>query len=279
MSRAFKEERDRGSRFGFGSNWADFLATVDENHIERSGQSLCRMLKVDRLDGLRFLDAGCGSGLFSLAARRLGATVHSFDYDPQSVSCAAELKQRYFPEDAGWVVEEGSVLDHRYLESLGEFDFVYSWGVLHHTGDMWEALDSVALPLRPGGKLFIAIYNYQPIFTTVWTQIKRAYNKGPVAVSKGVLWGVVGFYEVVKSLLAVARFSNPWPPHRWREYRKNRGMSLWHDYVDWVGGYPFEAARPEEVFRFYFDKGYTLQELVTCAGRHGCNEFVFTKEG
>jgi 2-polyprenyl-6-hydroxyphenyl methylase/3-demethylubiquinone-9 3-methyltransferase len=72
-----------------------------------------------------------------LAARRLGATVHSFDYDPQSVACTAELKRRYFPEDGAWRVEEASVLDQDYLRRLGQFEVVYSWGVLHHTGVLW----------------------------------------------------------------------------------------------------------------------------------------------
>jgi 2-polyprenyl-3-methyl-5-hydroxy-6-metoxy-1,4-benzoquinol methylase len=101
------------------------------------------MLKVERLDGKSFLDIGSGSGLFSLAARRLGARVHSFDYDQQSVACTAELRRRYFPSAGDWVVERGSALDRDYLARLGTFDVVYSWGVLHHTGDMWRALENV----------------------------------------------------------------------------------------------------------------------------------------
>src|ERR1044072_5239228 len=101
------------------------------------------MLEVDNLLGKKFLDVGSGSGLFSLAARRLGAQVHSFDYDPQSVACTGELRRRYFPDDLHWVVQQGSVLDQGYLASLGSFDVVYAWGVLHHTGAMWRALDNI----------------------------------------------------------------------------------------------------------------------------------------
>jgi 2-polyprenyl-6-hydroxyphenyl methylase/3-demethylubiquinone-9 3-methyltransferase len=267
-----------GERFGFGKNWSDFLETVEPAHVARAEQSLREMLGVESLAGLRFLDAGCGSGLFSLAARRLGAEVRSFDYDPDSVACTRAIRERFAPEDHGWTIEQGSVLDADYLKTLGTFDVVYSWGVLHHTGDMLGALEAIGATVRDRGLLFIAIYNYQPIFTAVWTRIKRAYNTGPEPLSRALLWLVAGWYEVVKSLLALARFRNPWPPSRWREYRRNRGMSLWHDYVDWVGGYPFEAARPEAVFRFFRDRGYVLRELKTCAGRHGCNEFVFRKE-
>jgi 2-polyprenyl-6-hydroxyphenyl methylase/3-demethylubiquinone-9 3-methyltransferase len=52
-------------------------------------------------------------------------------------------------------------------------------------------------------------------------------------------------------------------------------MSPWRDVVDWVGGYPFEVAKPEAIFKFYQRRGFTMVDLNTCGGGHGCNEFVF----
>src|SRR5262245_21597260 len=106
-----RREVDAGQRFEFGANWSRFLRQLHESRIGQAEASLRSMLRSDRLDGKRFLDAGSGSGLFSLAARRLGASVHSFDYDPQSVACTEELRRRYFADDARWRVEAGSVLD------------------------------------------------------------------------------------------------------------------------------------------------------------------------
>jgi 2-polyprenyl-6-hydroxyphenyl methylase/3-demethylubiquinone-9 3-methyltransferase len=268
-------EIERGERFEFGANWSRFLRVLNEERIAAAEQSLRGMLEVETLVGRRFLDIGCGSGLFSLAARRLGATVHSFDYDPRSVACAMELRRRYFDGDQSWTIAEGSVLDADYVSSLGEFDVVYSWGVLHHTGAMWKALDNAATPLKVGGQLFVAIYNTQPGWTPFYTRIKRLYVESP-AVGK---WFIAGTYIGVTTLRQflsdVRHGRNPFAVYK--EYQtRARGMSVWYDLIDWLGGYPFETARPEEIFDFYRRRGFALQRLTTDAGL-GCNQFVFRR--
>ena len=262
-------------RFEFGANWSRFLATVDDERIVRSEASLREMLECDRLDGLTFLDVGSGSGLSSLAARRLGAAVHSFDHDPASVACTRTLRERYLSGDPGWTVEQGSVLDREYLARLGRFDVVHAWGVLHHTGRMWEAIDNAAGLVAPGGRLFIAIYNDQGRATRVWAMVKRTYNRLPRPLRFLVLWPSALWVwgpPALRDLVARRPFRT------WRDYGRSRGMSPWHDVVDWVGGYPFEAAKPEAVFARCLGHGFRLTRLTTCAGRSGCNEFVFRAE-
>ncbi|MEK7405624.1 MAG: class I SAM-dependent methyltransferase [Acidobacteriota bacterium] len=269
-----QEEIRQGGRFAFGENWARFLADLSAERIRTAEQSLRQMLAVESLGGRRFLDVGCGSGLFSLAARRLGARVHSFDYDPQAVACGQELKRRYFPDDPDWTIEPGSALDRDYRGALGVFDVVYAWGVLHHTGAMWEALENMAPLVAGGGRLFLAIYNDQGKASRRWLAVKKAYNRLPPRLRFLVTWpGLVYFWwrPAVKDLLKGR------PGRSWAAYKKNRGMSPWRDLVDWVGGYPFEVARPEQIFEFYRDRGFTLTKLKTCGGTLGCNEFVFEK--
>jgi 2-polyprenyl-3-methyl-5-hydroxy-6-metoxy-1,4-benzoquinol methylase len=271
-----RAEVARGERFEFGKNWSHFLRVLDETHVARAEASLKTMLETDHLTGKGFLDIGCGSGLFSLAARRLGATVHSFDYDPHSVACAAELRRRYFDGDQQWTIGEGSALDVDYLKSLGPYDVVYSWGVLHHTGQMWKALENVQLPVAPGGKLFISIYNDMGRRSTRWRWVKRTYNELPRFAKIPFAVAVVAPGEA-RALLRSLLTLNPGKYIRsWTQYAQQRGMSHWHDIIDWVGGYPYEVARTEEIFDFYRARGFTLTKLKSGHGL-GCNEFVFTR--
>lgn len=275
MVSTFEQEVKEGERFQFGKNWQRFLSVLNEERIAEAEKSLKQMLGVEDLQGKSFLDVGSGSGLFSLAARRLGAKVHSFDYDPNSVACTQELRRRYFPDDSNWTIEQGSVLDIDYLKSLGQFDIVYSWGVLHHTGAMWQALEGASLLVGKPGRLFIAIYNDQGGQSKRWCKVKQLYCSG--ILGKALVSGFFIPYFILSGL-AVDLLKARNPVTRYTEYKKTRGMSVIHDWFDWLGGYPFEVAKPEEIFLFYRDKGFILENLITCAGGLGNNQFVFRKQ-
>ncbi len=266
-----------GERFEFGKNWAAFLSVLDEERIETAVQSLREMLECETLAGKRFLDIGSGSGLFSLAARRLGAEVVSFDFDTNSVACTRELKSRYFETDANWRIEQGSALDADYVTSLGKFDVVYSWGVLHHTGEMWKALENAVIPTRAGGKLFIALYNDTGSQASRWHWIKKTYCRLPQVLKTPFAIAVSLPDEVKRLASALVRLKPMEYVHSWTRYKTGRGMNRWHDIIDWVGGFPYEYASVDAVFEFYKARGFTLTKVVSGGVGLGCNEFVFER--
>ena len=265
------------ARFAFGKNWQSFLAELDEDRIAQAVRSLQQLLGLQTLDGKRFMDLGCGSGLFSLAAQRLGAEVISIDYDKFSVACSEEVRDRFGSKSGKWDIHEGSVLDPVLMQSLGYADIVYSWGVLHHTGAMNEAISMAAERIGPNGVFCLAIYNDQGGASRRWLRIKRIYNAIPSWLRFFWVLAVAAVYECKFALARLAKFRNPLPFRDWQAKRKDRGMSAWHDWVDWVGGLPFEVAKPEQIVDLLRQRGWVLENMKTVGNGWGCNEYVFSK--
>lgn len=242
-----KDLTNLDTHYGFGRNWQRFLRCLTDTKRDLARQSLTEFMNLDSLEGLTFLDLGCGSGLFSEAAYRLGARrVVSVDLDPFSVACCRHLHEQAGSPDH-WTVLEGSVLEEDFLQSLKEFDIVYSWGVLHHTGRMWDAVSLAARCVAPGGRFYIALYNRRegPGGTATWQKIKRLYNALPTPGRLLLEWLFMGAW--IAGVLASGR--NPLSKIR-RYGDEKRGMSWQTDVSDWLGGYPYEAATVEEVFRY-----------------------------
>lgn len=244
-------------RFAFGRNWRRFIRRLDERRIEAAMRSLTDYL--GDLRGRTFLDVGCGSGLFSLAAHRLGARVTAFDVDPDSVSCARELRRRF---GGDWTVARASVLD----AAFAPHDVVYAWGVLHHTGDLWAALDRAARLVKPGGLLFVAVYNDAGPLSRYWLRVKRRYNRMPSALRP--LYGAAVYAPTELRLLARGScFSS------WTAYDAERGMNKLTDLIDWIGGYPYEVATADALVAFLRERGFTMRRLDPNADL-GCHQLV-----
>lgn len=263
-----------GDRFAFGQNWKNFISKIDEGRIASAREAIINLLGVNCLEGKSFLDIGCGSGLMSLAAAQLGAKVVSFDYDKDSVDCALAMKEAHMPGSKQWSISQGSILDKDFLSSLGLFDIVYSWGVLHHTGQMWPAIDHASQLVAPAGTLALAIYNDQGGYSVRWRKVKRMYLATPDRFKKAFALTLFVLREIKPTLSTMVRLKNP--IERWTRDQP-RGMDFWTDWIDWIGGYPFEVAMPEDVFYFCKERGFILSEMKTSRGGLGCNEFVFQK--
>lgn len=254
-------------RFSFGGNWKKYLQRIEESSIADARGSLIDMLRVKNLNGKTFIDVGSGSGLFSLAASELGAKVTSFDYDPLSVQCTKTIQDNFYTGDKkDWIICSGSILDVEFVNSLGKYDYVYSWGVLHHTGNMNGAFKNINRLVKEGGFLFISIYNDQGLLSKYWKAIKISYNR----------------YVLLRPFIVLIHFICPVLPSiaikKIKQVNLPRGMKVWYDLLDWLGGYPFEVAKPEEILGIFRGMNYSLIEMKTVGGKHGCNEFVFHKD-
>jgi len=268
---------DGSAAFEFGRNWQQFSRLLDEERIEHATTQLQRLLGVQSLEGRSFFDIGCGSGLHSLAALRLGAArVLAIDVDEVAVQTAQDVLSRHWNEH-NYVVEPGNVLDlDPGLESA--FDVVYSWGVLHHTGDMWTAIRRAAACVAPGGRFAIAIYRRTPL-CGFWAWEKRLYTRSGPALRRLLEGG----YWALKIGHRLVRLKNP--SRRIREYKEKRGMDWRTDVVDWLGGYPYQSATPDEVTRFVEGLGFRqVQRFNTLEGRRrlgvlgsGNAEFLFER--
>jgi SAM-dependent methyltransferase len=261
--------------YGFGENWADFVDRAFSNErVEIAQTHLLHFLGVQSLDGMSFLDIGCGSGIHSLAAWRAGAErVHSFDYDQDSVETTHKLRT-LAGSPANWVVEQGSVLDYDYMEGLPKADVVYSWGVLHHTGQMWEAVRNATLPMDEQAVLYIALYCsdvYVKPPPQYWIRVKQRYNRsGPVGRR-------MMEYQYMARRLAPMLLRGKNPVRYVREYRQMRGMDYRTDVRDWLGGWPMEFASLAET-KAFCRKELGL-ELINVLAGGGCAEYLFRKEG
>lgn len=251
--------------FRFGRNWLRYIKKIDEEKIQQAKKSLLDSL--GSIKNKKFLDAGCGSGVFSLAAWMLGADVTSFDVDEESVLCTKTLHKKYgSPEN--WKVFKGSILDNSFMEALGKFEVVYSWGVVHHTGNMWKALENLIERLEDGGIIYTSIYNRHPT-SPLWKIEKWIYNKLPYTLKKIADFSYIAAYTTFKLL----KHENPFESIK--NYRlKNRGMDFFVDVSDWLGGYPYEYAYPKDVINFFLKKNMELVSIKK-TNSLGCNEYIF----
>lgn len=268
--------RDPHTHFAFGKNWLDYAAKIDELKIRQATEDLRRLSGGRRLTGKTFLDIGCGSGLHALAALRLGAArVVGVDIDPESVAAATATVARFAGgADADFKVRSVFELTP---EEFGRFEVVYSWGVLHHTGDMVAAIEAAARLVAPGGDFYLALYRKTP-FCGLWRRVKRWYAKATPqsqrrAMSVYLLLFRVGCWIKGRNFESYVR-----------DYSRQRGMDFYNDVHDWLGGYPYESISPGACHDLMTRTGLTLEREFIQQKRlslgilgSGCDEYAFRR--
>ena len=264
----------------FGKNFKENLLTeFDKERLNESIEFIQYYLEIENLNNKTFLDAGCGSGVFTLATTELGANVRAFDLDDVAILNTKELLKEYGHPVSDEKITLGNILDPKFIESLGTYDYVMCWGVSHHTGEMWKSLDLIAQTVNIGGKIHLGIYNkadgwgfypdgrFGP--SPFWNKIKKFYSSMPnfiqLSIDKLATFGII--------LLHILTLNNPIKKLKENE---RRGMNWQSDLKDWLIGYPYEYATPEEVFEFMKERGFQLEKIRTNNGLL-TNNYVFKR--
>ena len=246
--------------FSFGKNWQKFVErNFSEERVGISRAHILDFLGLPGLAGKYFLDIGCGSGLHSLAAFRSGAgRIVGIDVDPFSVETSERIREMSgAPPD--WEVLCGSILDDAFVAKIEPADIVYSWGVLHHTGNLWKAVRNAASLVKPGGLFYIAVYE-KTEKSDRSIALKKEYNRASSLRKRAMELSYVfrNFFvgRAPWHMLESIRYM--------KDYRKTRGMEFWTDIRDWLGGWPYEPATPEEVVSFCTDQlGFSRLKVKT----------------
>ena len=253
------------SQFDFGANWQSFSANqLGSEELDSAVNSLTELIGVDYIQNKSFLDIGCGSGIFALAAKKLGATkVLGIDLSQKSIAASESNAQRFNVSDVRFVC--GSILDPTIIFEQ-KYDLVYSWGVLHHTGKMWQAIERAIDLTAQKGLLVIAIYN-RHWTSPIWRAIKYLYNILP-QVGKIIMLYI--FWPIVYLAKLLVTKKNP--------QKKSRGMNFYYDLIDWLGGYPYEYAGPEQIIEFVTANNFSLVKFLPAEVPTGCHQYVFQRQ-
>jgi 2-polyprenyl-6-hydroxyphenyl methylase/3-demethylubiquinone-9 3-methyltransferase len=261
-------------RFWFGRNWHGFVKrNFTPERCEVAKKRVLDFVGRPNLEGVDFLDIGCGSGIHSYAVWQSGAKhVHSFDYDPNSVEATRYL-WNLAGRPANWSIERGDALDKDYIARLGKWSFVYSWGVLHHTGAMWDAVRNAQSTVADGGQFYLALYSsdVQPQ-AQMWLDVKKDYvNTNFFGRRRWEAWYIWNYMmgKDMKKLPDVLK--------RMAEYKFNRGMDLMTDIRDWLGGWPMEFAGDQETVDLL--EGECGFRLTNASTGEACTEFLFKRSG
>lgn len=262
--------------FAFGKNWDSYSQQIDSSHIESATSKLVDLIQLGNLDGMSVLDIGSGSGIHSLSLMMLGCEdLVAIDFDLDSVETTKRVLS------LGTFQGKYQVFQADILKTIPEiegvtFDLVYSWGVLHHTGQMMKAIENALKFVKPASLIALALYRKTP-FCFLWNIEKAIYSKSP----KNLQFALRKIYEFIFSLGLRIKRGQSLESYK-RDYFQKRGMEFSHDVHDWLGGYPYESIKSQFLIEFMDKNGFKVvnshivKNQIGILGS-GCDEFLFQR--
>ena len=211
------------------------------------------------IEGKSVLDAGCGTGIFSIIFARNGAaSVLGIDISEGSLETAKALKTKFDLENASF--QKQDMLDLPFADE--SFDIVWAWGTVHHTTDPFKAMSELIRVLRAEGSILLAVYTRTRV-TFLHEIIRKALVRTPRKTWKAlskilalVLSPVVYFFK--------------------KREKSRKGEKLEELIMDWYFVPIRHYYYPEEIKVFLEEQGFTIEKYLPASGRfNSTSNFIY----
>ncbi len=213
----------------------------------------------EEVKGKTVLDAGCGTGVFSIIFARNGAAkVTGIDISPGSLGTARGLKEKFGLANAEFQQQDMLHLSFR----DASFDIVWAWGTVHHTTDPLGAITELIRVLKPGGSLFLAIYK-QTSVTWIHEIIRKTMIRTP-----RWSWNVLAKAGAFMLTPVVFLFK--------RRQKSRKGEKLSELILDWYFVPIRHYYTPEEIRVFLERKKFRIEKYLAHSGRfNSSSNFIY----
>ena len=272
----FNNQKNKQIVFDFGENWKNYsYNAISKQKIKEAKKDFKKLFNKIDLKGKTFIDIGFGQGLSLLIAQQLEAKPVGCEINRRCLRALLINQKKFFKKAEKIPVVIGSILDQKTIQKLkkinlkkkdSKFQIVHSWGVLHHSGKMWKAINNAVSLVTENGYLAISIYN-KHWSSPFWHKVKYFYNISPRLIRRLLIFI---FYWIIFIGKFIITGEDP--------FKLKRGMDYYFNIIDWVGGYPYEYASIKEVKKYIELKGFRTIKVIPAQMPTGCNEFVFIKK-
>ncbi|MFQ6107920.1 MAG: class I SAM-dependent methyltransferase [Candidatus Aminicenantales bacterium] len=205
------------------------------------------------------LDAGCGTGVFSIIFARMGAlSVVGIDISKRSLERAQRQADQLGLQNATF--QKVNMLRLPFTDAC--FDIVWSWGSVHHTADPFGCLAELIRVLKPGGSLLVAVYR-----RTGLTFLHETLRKGLIRLPSKYWIPFSRFLSLVAAP-GISLFK--------KRDKSRKGEKLEQLLFDWFFVPIRHSYLPEEIKSFLVKRGLVIKKYLPFSGRfNSTSNFIF----